>query len=118
MVGEWIRFGFCAFFVLAGLTAVVTATVGVLRFRDPLCEMHAAAMIDTLALLSFVLASAVMSGFGIETVKMAAVVIFMWMTSPINSHLLSRLEYIGRDRKGEDEIELPSEETGDDGREN
>lgn len=106
-MGEWIRFAFCALFVCAGLTAVVSATVGVWRMKEPLCEMHAGAMIDTLALLSFVLASFICFGFGFENIKMAATVVFMWMTSPISSHLLSRLELLSQ--KGDIPISLPDE---------
>ena len=32
MIGEWIRFGLCAFCVLGGLFAVFTAILGLFRF--------------------------------------------------------------------------------------
>ncbi len=109
MTGEWIRFGFSALFVMAGLAAVIAAVVGSVRYKDPLCAMHAAAMIDTMGLLSFVLASAVAFGFGVENVKMVLTVCFMWMTSPINSHLLSRLEFMLRSGSRKTDITLPEE---------
>ncbi len=113
MVGEWIRFGFCAFFVLCGLSAVVAAVVGVYRFKDAMCKMHAAAMIDTLALLSFVLAAVIAFGFGVENVKMLLTVLFLWITSPVNSHLLARLEYMTGGSRGGKPVELPDEQLED-----
>ena len=112
MVGQWIRFGFCAFFVICGLTAVVAATVGVYRFKDDLCKMHAAAMIDTLAFSSFTAAALIAFGFGIENLKMLLAVVFLWITSPACSHLLSRLEFTtGVKREPTDAGGLVKEET-------
>lgn len=109
MAGEWIRFGVSAFFVVAGLVAVIGAVVGTVRYKDPLCAMHAAATIDTMGLLCFVLASAVAFGPGIENVKMVLTVCFMWMTSPVSSHLLSRIEYMTRNGSDAPPVELPEE---------
>lgn len=110
MAGEWIRFGVCAFFVTAGLFAAISATVGVWRFKDPLCKMHAAAITDTLAFSMFLIGAAVAYGFGWETLKMAMAIVFLWMTSPVNSHLLSRIEYMNRQRNGTEALKLPKEE--------
>lgn len=109
MAGEWIRFGFCAFFVLCGLSAVIAAVVGVCRFQDTMCKMHAAAMIDTLALLSFVFAAVIAFGFGVENIKMALTVLFLWTTSPVSSHLLARLEYMTGGSRGGQPVELPND---------
>ncbi len=111
MTGEWIRFSLCAFFVIAGLVAVVSAVVGVSRFKDPMCKMHAAAITDTFGLLSFAAASLISFGFGAENIKMIMVVLFLFTTSPVNSHLLARLEYITGGSRGGKPVVLPSEES-------
>ena len=50
MIGEWIRFGLCAFCVLGGLFAVFTAILGLFRFDFALNRLHASAVADTLGL--------------------------------------------------------------------
>ena len=53
MIGEWIRFGLCAVFMLAGLFIMVVSIIGLYRFDFALNRIHAAALGDTLSLLLF-----------------------------------------------------------------
>ena len=53
MIGEWIRFGLCAAFLLAGLFIMVVSIIGLYRFDFALQRIHAAALGDTLSLLLF-----------------------------------------------------------------
>ena len=87
MIGEWIRFGLCAVFMLAGLFIVVVSLIGLYRFDFALNRIHAAAMADTLSLLLFTV--------GIHAVvwKLVLVVVVQWLTSPLSSHMLSMFEY-------------------------
>ena len=62
MIGEWIRFGLCAFCVLGGLFAVFTAILGLFRFDFALNRLHASAVADTLGLLLMALGAAIAVG--------------------------------------------------------
>ena len=88
---EYIRLGlFCAL-LLSGLFIELTAIWGVNRFRFSVNRLHAAGMGDTLGLLLIGLAAAVYAGFTAVTVKIAFVVAFLWITSPVCTHLIGRL---------------------------
>ena len=44
MIGDWIRFGLCAVFMLAGLFIMVVSIIGLYRFDFALYRIHAAAL--------------------------------------------------------------------------
>ena len=89
---EFIRFLLSAVLTLAGLFVLVSGVVGVFRFRYSMNRMHAAALGDTLGILCVLLGVMVAEGLTIATVKMLLVIISLWLTSPVASHLISRLE--------------------------
>ncbi|MBQ9300974.1 MAG: monovalent cation/H(+) antiporter subunit G [Clostridia bacterium] len=89
---EWIRFILSAVLVLAGLLFVISSVVGVWRFQYVLNRMHAAALGDTLGMLLIVLGVAVRSGFQMTTLKLLLLAVIWWLSSPVASHLIGRLE--------------------------
>ena len=93
MIFAWIRFCLVAVLLLFGLACFVSAVTGAWKFGFVLNRLHAAGIGDSLGLLFVVLAMIVYSGFGMEMLKLAALVLFLWMTSPISSHLLSQIEF-------------------------
>lgn len=88
---EYIRFAVFALLLLSGLFIEITAVVGVSRFRYSLNRIHAAGMGDTMGLLLIALAAIVYMGFDAVTLKIAFVVGFFWLTSPVCGHLIGRL---------------------------
>ena len=88
---EYLRLILFGALLLAGLLIELTAIVGVNRFRFSVNRLHAAGMGDTLGLMLIGLAAAVYAGFGAVTVKIAFVVVFLWLTSPVCTHLIGRL---------------------------
>ena len=84
---ELIRFVLSALFTLAGLFVLVSGVVGVFRFRYSMNRMHAAALGDTLGILCVLLGVMIAEGLTIATVKMLLVIITLWLTSPVASHL-------------------------------
>ena len=89
---EWIRFFAGGIFLLLGLFIFLIEIIGVYRFRYVLNRMHAAAMGDTLGIgLSFI-GLMILSGFSFTTLKLFLVVVFLWFSSPVSSHLIARLE--------------------------
>lgn len=89
---DWVQFIFGAGFLLMGLGIFFIQMLGVFEFRFVLNRMHAAAMGDTLGLGSSLFGLMILSGFSFTSVKMALVILFLWLASPVSSHLISRLE--------------------------
>ena len=88
---EYLRLFLFAALLIAGLVIQVTSLVGVNRFRFAMNRMHPAGMADTLGLLLMALAAMVYAGLDAVTLKIALVVAFFWITSPVCSHLIGRL---------------------------
>ena len=89
---EWVQFILSAVLILAGLLFVVSSVVGVWRFQYVLNRMHAAALGDTLGMLLIVLGMAVRSCFQMTSMKLLLLAVIWWLTSPVASHLIGRLE--------------------------
>ena len=106
---EWIRFALCAGLILTGLAIFVSAILGVYRFKYVMNRMHAAAMGDTLGLMSICLGLIVASGFNFTSVKLLLLTVMLWMTSPVASHLIGRLEITSNPHL-EEQMKLNTEE--------
>ena len=89
---DWIRFGLSALLTLFGLFVLVSSVLGLFRFRNALNRLHAAALADTLAVLTILAGLALADGFTPVSLKLLAVVVFLWLTSPVSSHLIGLLE--------------------------
>lgn len=107
---EWVRFAFSAFCIILGLIVFVFGVFGAYRFKFVLNRMHSAAMLDTMGLFFLCLGAAIARGFDSTSVKILSVCFFLWITSPICSHLIAKLEYI-TDQNLNDEIENDLSET-------
>ena len=91
---EWIRFLAGAFLLLFGLVIFAIEMVGVSRFRYVLNRMHAAAMGDTLGIGFSIAGLILMNGFNFTSLKLFFVILFLWFSSPVSSHLIARLEVV------------------------
>lgn len=89
---EWIRFGVTAVLVLAGLMVCCAGVFGVYRFHYAANRMHAAAMNDTLGVGLCLLGFAVSAPDLFTAIKLMLVLVFLWIASPVSSHLLCKLE--------------------------
>ena len=54
--------------------------------------MHAAEMGDTLGIGFALLGLIVISGFNFTSLKLFLVIVLLWFSSPVSSHLIARLE--------------------------
>ena len=79
-----IRFVLTAAFMLVGLFVCCVGVYGVFKLKYAANRMHAAALNDTLG-VSFCL----------------VVVVFLWLASPVASHLLCRLEVETNEERGQ-----------------
>ena len=89
---EWIQFLAGGLLLLIGLVIFLIQMIGVFRFKYVLNRMHAAAMGDTLGIGCCLLGLFVMKGFSFTSLKLLLVIIFLWFSSPVSSHLIARLE--------------------------
>ena len=105
---EWIRFGAGVGLLLIGLSIFLLELIGVFKFSYVLNRMHAAAMGDTLGLGACLTGRILLSGFNITSVKLALVLVFLWLASPVSSHLISRLEVVTNEHLAEN-CELPDD---------
>lgn len=102
---EWIRFIAGTFFLCAGIVTFALEVFGVYRFHFVMNRMHAAAMGDTLGIGTSMLGLIIYSGFNFTSLKMFLVVVFLWLASPVSSHLIAKLEH-ATDEELEDYCEV------------
>lgn len=79
--------------LIGGLFCMVTAVIGNFRFRDVLPRMHAAGVGDTLGIALIFAGITVLCGFSAFTLKLLAVVVLLWISSPTLSHLIMKMEW-------------------------
>ncbi|MGN0403313.1 MAG: monovalent cation/H(+) antiporter subunit G [Acetatifactor sp.] len=89
---EWIKFLVGALFLLLGTTIFIFEMIGIFRFKYVLNRMHAAAMGDTLGIGACILGLIIMNGMNLTSLKLFLVIIFLWFSSPVSSHLIARFE--------------------------
>ena len=80
--------------ILSGVLSIVLAIIGVFRFHYVLNRMHASAMVDTLGVLLILAGLMVLVGISAAFFKYMAIIVFMWMASPVMSHLIARAEVL------------------------
>lgn len=97
---EWIRFLAAAICILAGLFMAVSAAIGVFKFKECLTRMHAAAMGDTLAVGLILLGLVLLFGISFTSAKLILVLLFLWLASPVSSHLIALMTYEWKKRSG------------------
>ena len=89
---EWIRFAITALLVISGLVFCGIGVFGLFRFQYAANRMHAAAIVDTLGISLCMIGFAVSAPDLFSGLKILLVVVFWWLSSPVASHLLCRLE--------------------------
>ena len=89
---EWIRFWIVAVILVCGVLAFALEVAGLLRFGFVMNRMHATGIGDSLGLGCIVLALIVATGLNLASMKLFLLILFMWMTSPVSTHFLSRIE--------------------------
>ena len=109
---EWVRFAAGVGLLLAGLGIFLLQVFGVFKFRYVLNRMHAAAMGDTLGIGVSLTGLILLSGWNVASVKMALIIVFLWLASPVSSHLISRLEVVTNEQLAE-HCELPDDKWED-----
>ncbi|NBG95895.1 cation:proton antiporter [Pyruvatibacter mobilis] len=73
----------------AGCFFVLIGAIGVLRLPDFYTRMHAAGVTDTLGAELILLAMILQAGFSLVTVKLVAILFFLFFTSPTSTHAVA-----------------------------
>lgn len=79
-------------FIVMGLLVFCIQLIGVYKFKYVLNRMHAAGMGDTMGISLCLIGTMFLYGFSFTTLKVALIIAFLWLASPVSSHLISRLE--------------------------
>ncbi|MDD2954819.1 MAG: monovalent cation/H(+) antiporter subunit G [Oscillospiraceae bacterium] len=87
-----IRILIAAALIAVGLFVYIVSTIGIFRFKYVLNRMHVAAQGDTLGALSILLGLIVLCGFSFHSLKMLLIIIFLWLASPVASHIIAKAE--------------------------
>ena len=111
-MSEILRFCTTAVLLLAGLGTIAWSIFGVFRFRFVLNRMHCAAIIDTLGAMLLLLGLIVSAPEPAYFWKLVLIIVFLWIGSPIASHLVARMELL-TDGDALEHMELPEEEDAD-----
>lgn len=77
--------------IAVGVLVFIIETIGVFRYKYTLDRMHFSGMGDTLGLLSLTAGAIIINGINFTGFKLVLVLVFFWFTSPVSSHLISRL---------------------------
>ena len=87
-----IRLVIDSLFLLFAVFIFVSEVIGFFKFSYVMNRMHAAGLGDTLGIASVVIAVAVLMGLTMSTVKLILIVLFMFLTGPVVTHLLAQVE--------------------------
>lgn len=102
MIRTWIAT--CFFAVAAFL--FITEVIGLYKFNYVLSRMHAAALGDTFGLLCVVLGVAVLKGFAPVTLKLLLIPVFFYLTGPVLTHLIGKVEIRDHRNRGHEYEEV------------
>ena len=83
-----------------GLICCGIAMYGVYRMDYVLTRIHASAIIDTLGTLLIFAGMIVLRGFGWASVKILMILAFQWITSPVSTHRISKVETLSNPHYG------------------
>lgn len=86
-----IRYIIAAVLIGLGLVSSCISMIGVFRFKFVLNRMHAAAIGDTLGLFLVLTGCIIISGLNFTSLKLAVIVVFFWISSPVSGHLIGDL---------------------------
>ncbi len=77
-------------FLLSGFFFFFAATIGLLRFPDFFCRLHATGKGDTLAVLLSLIGLSIYEGFSLTSLKIMFIAVFMFLAQPTSTHAISR----------------------------
>jgi multicomponent Na+:H+ antiporter subunit G len=89
---EWIKFFLGSLFFVSGLLIFVIEIFGNFHFSYVLNRMHTASIGDSIGIGLCLLGLMIFSGFSFLMLKLGAVIVFLWFSTPVSAHLVAKLE--------------------------
>lgn len=86
MAIDWLSW---ALIVTGGLFGIIGG-IGVIRFPNFFTRVHAAGMAETMCVPMILAALMLQSGLTLASVKLLAILVFLFLTSPTSSHALAK----------------------------
>ncbi|MDD6466772.1 MAG: monovalent cation/H(+) antiporter subunit G [Erysipelotrichaceae bacterium] len=96
-----IRLILASIFLLSGIFCVAVSVLGLFRFNYVLNRMHAASIADTLGLFLSVIGLMLLAENCFHLIRLGLAIIFLWMASPVCSHLIARTEVLTNEKVNE-----------------
>ncbi|MDO5707927.1 MAG: monovalent cation/H(+) antiporter subunit G [Andreesenia angusta] len=90
--------------LFSGVFFFYIGTIGLMRFKDSLNRAHAAAKCDTLGAALSLLALVVYDGISFASMKLILTIVFLWITNPVATHLISKSVYEKNLKKNKERI--------------
>lgn len=81
-------------FLVFGIFVFFTAVLGLYRFDYVLNRMHAAAVGDALGIFCILVGVILFHVPTLSSLKALLILVFMWITSPVASHLIAQVETV------------------------
>ncbi len=78
------------FFILAGLFFFTTSIIGLIRFPDFYCRMHATGKGDTLGTILLFAGFIVYEGVTLTSLKLLLIPVFIFLASPTVTHSIGK----------------------------
>jgi multicomponent Na+:H+ antiporter subunit G len=89
-----IRFIIALLLIGIGLFILGVATLGIFRFNYVLNRIHVAAKCDTLGAICILAGLMVVDGISFISFKLLLIIVFLWLTNPVASHLICKTEVL------------------------
>lgn len=83
-----------AIFIVAGILVFIVALLGIYRLKYVMNRMHAAALGDTMGLGLVTIGLMILGKDVFHVAKYILIVLFFWMSSPIASHMIGKVEML------------------------
>lgn len=80
--------------IFIGLVCVPLFDSGDYRFKYAMNRMHAAALGDTMGIFFVVLGLLILGQDIFHMAKYALIILFFWLSSPISTHLIAKVELL------------------------
>lgn len=82
--------------ILVGTFFLLVGSIGLIRFPDVLCRLHATTKTTTLGACSILLAATLKYGHSPIGLKSLLALWFLLLTAPVGAHMIARAAYRGR----------------------
>ena len=91
---EILRFVLATVFLASGILVFGVATLGLYRLKYVLNRIHASSKCDTLGGMLMLIGICIITGFTFTTLKIIALVVFVWLTNPLAIFMIGRAEIL------------------------